>query len=93
MNNITYKPAAHEKVFKMNPIGIKYTCEFCGTGSMAFDRASQPQFLPTVDGVAPAPMFNHICEQCGKTMLLPKCYPCIQWEEGEEITDQLEKAE
>lgn len=64
----------NEKTFNVVPIGIKYTCEFCGEGEMKYD----PQPITTALLSNP-PLHPHTCTKCGKTMQLPKMYPYIEW--------------
>lgn len=61
----------HEETFEINPIGIKYKCEFCNEGEM----------LVAVDYKEDVPvnMYPHKCTKCGKVMFLPRMYPYIKW--------------
>lgn len=87
--NKKYQAARGESVIAMVPFGVKFGCEHCGEGKMNFDPNVQPQMIPSADPQQPpAMLFTHVCDSCGKTMLLPKRYPFIQWEEGEDITEQ-----
>ena len=52
----------------------QYICEFCNEGEMKYN----PEISKTVLLNSPN-MYNHICTKCGKTMLLPKMYPYIEW--------------
>ena len=72
-----YVPNVNEALFKINPIGVKYICEFCHEGEMEFVHGNKtPQ----------AVMFEHKCSnvQCGKMLLLPKVYPYIEWNQEDE---------
>lgn len=70
-----------ERPVKLFPVGVRYICEFCNEGEMKFDR-SQPVGIPE-PGMMPT-MFPHVCEKCGKAMLLPKMYPYVDWVKKEE---------
>lgn len=74
-----FKP--QERPIRLLPVGVKYTCEFCNDGEMKFDN-SQLVGIPE-QGVIPT-LFPHLCSRCGKSMLLPKIYPYIDWVEKEE---------
>ena len=71
-----YEPKPHEKIFGVRPIGVKYICESCSDGEMKSDPESTLR-MPN--------MYPHKCTKCGFTMMLPKVYPYIEWQE---ITDQ-----
>lgn len=69
----SYQSTNNEETFNVKPIGVRYKCEFCNEGYQELDKSapmntSFPQ------------MFTHICTKCGKSMLLPKVYPYIEWE-------------
>lgn len=67
-----FTPKEHEETFNVKPIGVKYICEFCNEGEMKTVAGSEVKMgFP--------PMFDHKCTKCGKTMLLPKMYPYIEW--------------
>ena len=72
-----FKAGPHEETFDITPIGVKYICEFCNEGEMVRDT-SQTVLM------SDPPMFQHICTKCGKTMILPKVYPYIEWVPVEE---------
>lgn len=82
---MAYKPSKNEKVLRVYPIGIRYTCEFCKTGEVRYDPSKQ-QPMDMIPGAVPN-LFPHVCQNpdCGKISMLPKIYPCIEWEDGEEI--------
>lgn len=68
-----YTPLPHEEVFPVEPVGVRYICEFCNEGEMIrTDHAPNP-------GVVSPTLYEHKCTNCGKTMFLPKVYPYIEW--------------
>ena len=60
-----YSPVNNEKLFKVEPVGVKYICEFCNTGEMIYapDRVTEAHNLRCIP---------HICSNCNKEMILPK---------------------
>ena len=73
-----------ERTFDIKPVGVKYICEFCNEGEMVYEN-NQPIFVETIN-TQPV-MHSHVCTKCGKTMLLPKMYPYIEWISDEDQKD------
>lgn len=73
-----YSPVNNEKLFEVNPIGVKYICEFCNVGEMIYapDRVIDAHDLRRIP---------HICSNCNKEMILPKIYPYVEWQSDEDI--------
>ena len=71
----------NERTFTIRPIGIKYICEFCNEGEMIY-KNSDPIIMELVNN-QPI-MHPHVCSKCGKSMLLPKMYPYVEWESDED---------
>lgn len=66
-----------EEEFEVVPVGIRYRCEYCQEGEMI---AQSRKPIPVMDRMIQRPiMIEHVCTHCGKTMLLPKSYPYIDW--------------
>jgi hypothetical protein len=74
----------HERFFDVHPVGVKYICEFCNEGEMKVDTEDEERlYIPTDRNKF---MIKHKCTKCGKTLLLPKSYPYIEWiPVGEEV--------
>ena len=68
----TYQPTGNEETFEVQPLGIRYKCEFCNNGEQIYKR-SDNQNVPSSN------LYLHECNKCGKTMFLPKIYPYIEW--------------
>lgn len=66
----------NEEAFEIKPVGIRYKCEFCNEGEMKYEN-KESVFIEAVN--KNPIMHNHICTKCGKTMLLPKMYPYVEW--------------
>ena len=73
-----YKLKEHEVMVPLQPIGIKYKCEYCNQG----DMIAMPNRAPKMP-IAPGgkPLIYHKCTKCGKEMLLTEVYPKIEWME------------
>ena len=67
----SYQKVNNEEVFEVKPIGVRYKCEFCNDGYQQID--------PSVPYTPNDKLISHKCNKCGKTMLLPKAYPYIEW--------------
>ena len=66
----------HEEMFEIRPVGIRYKCEFCNEGEMIYNN---PGMIAAEDFYQKPIMHNHVCNKCGKEMLLPKMYPYVEW--------------
>lgn len=66
----------HEEAFEIKPTGIRYRCEFCNEGEMK--HLNNEPIVVNLSEDAPR-MYNHVCDKCGKIMMLPKVYPYIEW--------------
>lgn len=70
----------HEELFEVKPIGVRCKCEFCNEGEMKLDDPRKLNAQIDQDGIYfDNMMYRHKCTKCGKTMLLPKIYPYIEW--------------
>lgn len=74
----------HEEYFELHPVGVKYICEFCNEGEMQVNTdpvsaayTSMPQ------------MYEHKCNKCGKTYLLPKSYPYVKFMTAAEYSEYM----
>lgn len=74
---MSYKCKDHEETFDVKPIGVKYKCEFCNIGEQKLVTGKPVEII---DCQLP-PLREHKCTKCGKTMMLPKAYPYIEWVE------------
>ena len=70
-----YKAQENEKLFKLEPVGVAYVCEFCHEGEMEgfIDEPLE------VDANGNMPLIPHRCNKCGKVLQLPRMYPRIEW--------------
>jgi hypothetical protein len=66
----------HERSFNVHPVGVKYICDYCGEGEMVVDTDEERVYVPTDRNKF---MIKHKCTKCGKSLLLPKSYPYIEW--------------
>lgn len=80
---IKYEPKKHERVFKVEPIGVAYVCEFCHNGDMIASSTD-----PIILEAGIPKMRRHYCNNCGAQMMLPKTYPYIEWQEVKEVPDE-----
>lgn len=71
----------HEERFPIYPRGVRYRCEFCEEGEQEYVSGEMNQ------EAWKQKLFPHRCNKCGKTMMLPKTYPFIEWTKGEEVTE------
>ena len=76
----------NEETFNIKPIGIRYKCEFCNEGEMKYEN-NQPVMIEDLALITGPKLHNHRCTKCGKTMLLPKVYPYIEWTTEEDQED------
>ena len=67
-----FHPGEHEELFDVQPVGVRYICEFCHKGEMKVVSE-----IPVPFGESP--LIQHKCTSCGKIMQLPKAYPYIEW--------------
>jgi DNA-directed RNA polymerase subunit RPC12/RpoP len=65
-----------ESKYEVKPVGVEYTCDKCGKGTM------NPTGL-----IAPSqpPKYEHICSECGERALLDKQYPHIIFDRLENV--------
>lgn len=60
-----------EKEFKVNPVGIKYTCDSCNTGEMLpTGKMNMLEFKAT---------YTHVCNNCGTENNFNEKYPLIRY--------------
>jgi len=71
-----YNPKENEVIFDVRPIGIAYKCEYCHEGEQELIK-DKP--IVVESGGSIPKLREHKCNKCGKTMMLPKAYPYIEW--------------
>lgn len=67
----------HEEAFTLHPVGIRYRCEFCNEGEMI--ASSELETIVLTDPPQLPYLHKHVCNKCGKEMMLPHKYPYIEW--------------